>query len=399
MLSSPSAILERDPGCSHRRRAVEHSLFGMLPVLVAGLAFYFAFSGGYAAGDFTHSFLVAGWRELHGGDPYHWTRAQFAAQVSFPYPALAVVLLEPLALLPGSVAGDADLLLCLTAIAGTLRLLGVRDWRVYGAVFLWSPVLIGWQTGNFTLPLMFGCAAAWRYRDHPWLIGLIAALLISIKPTMFPVGIWLLATRRYRAAVISVAFALALNLVSWTLIGWNELGHLLHLVSIQSQAMYHTGYSVIALAAHLGASQNTGIAVQAVVALMVLVACVNAGRAGRQAAALSLAVALCLVASPLIDQHYFALLVVPLALAFPRLRWPWLAPLALWLCPATGGAAWQVAVWLLVAATTVAAVVSSVPNDVPTAGSPVLGGELQVRDSAPEHRLDDPEGLALGGGM
>ncbi len=373
MLSSPATVPRRESGSTDTRRAIEHALLGLLPALVVGLAFYYAFSGGYAAGDFRHSFLVAGWRELNGGDPYHWTRAQFAAQLSFPYPALAVVLLEPLALLPGGAAGDVYLLLCLAAIVGALRLLGVRDWRVYGAVVLWSPVLIGWQTGNFTLPLVFGCAAAWHYRDRPWVVGLIAALLISIKPTMFPIGIWLIATRRYRATGISVAIGLALNLVSWTLIGWSELGRLLHLVSIQSQAMYHTGYSIIALAAHLGANRTVGTVIQAAVALVVLAGCVYFGRKRGEAAAFTVAIALCLVASPLIDQHYFALLIVPLALAFPRLRWPWLLPLALWVCPATGGAAWQVGVWIVVAAVTVVVVIRSLSS---TSQTPAVGSSL-----------------------
>lgn len=353
----------RPSGSSGSRRALEQIALGLLPVLVAGLAFYYAYSGGYVATDFQQSFLAAGLRELHGLDPYHWTRTQIlVGHVSFPYPSLAVILFELFALLPGVLATVLYLVLSFAAVVGALYLLGVRDWRIYGATFLWTPVLIGWQSGNVTLLLMFGIAAAWRYRDRPWLLGLIAALLISIKPTMFPIGIWLIATRRYRATVIGAGIGLVLNLAAWTFIGWSELGRFLHLVSMQSQAMYHTGYSIIALAWHLGASRTTGTLIQAIAALLLLAGCVALRRKGREAGVLSLAVALCLVASPLIDQHYFALLVVPLALAFPRLRWPWVLPLALWLCPATGDAAWELALWLVVAATVVVAVIRALPH-------------------------------------
>lgn len=393
MLSSASRVLGRDPGSIHRR-ALEHSLLGIFPLLVAGLAFYFAFSGGYAAGDFTHSFLVAGWRELHGADPYHWTRDQILRNVSFPYPALVAILLEPFALLPGGMAAGLYLVVCIAAFAAGMYVMGVRDWRIYGVTVLWSPVLIGWQTGNFTLPLVLGLAVLWRYRDRPWLAGFVAAALISIKPILFPVGVWVIATERYRAAVSGAAFGVALNALSWTLVGWNEFGRWLHLVSLQSADLYKEGYSLIALVSHLGGSYGLGTAVEIVISLALLAACVRLGRIRQEAAAFVVAIGVCLSASPLIDQHYFALLAVPLAMAFPRLGWPWLVPLMLWLCPATGGAAWQVGLWLLVAAATTVTVTRSLlrplpqPDDSPSPAAPVAG-----------HFSAQGEKLAVGDGI
>jgi hypothetical protein len=49
--------------------------------------------------------------------------------------------------------------------------------------------------------------------------------------------------------------------------------------------------------------------------------------------ALTLSVALALVSSPLIWSHYFALLIVPLALSRPRIDWMWTVPLLLWAAP------------------------------------------------------------------
>lgn len=393
MLTGEKSALRRPQFSPEARRALEHALFGLLPLLMAFGAFYFAFSGGYAAGDFRHSFLVAGWREIHGIDPYHWTRAQIVGNISFPYPAPVAILLEPFALLPGGVAADVYLILCVAAVAGTLRLMGVRDWRVFGVTLLWSPTLIGWQTGNFTLPILLGLAAMWRYRDRPGVMGVIAALLISIKPIMFPVGVWLLITRRYRAAAFGAVFGAVLNVVAWTVIGWGEFGRWLHLVSVQGTDLYRTGYSVIALVSQLGGGRSLGTAIEMIVAIALLGTCARLGWIRREASAFVLAVTVCLAASPLIDQHYFALLVVPLAIAFPRLRWPWVLPVVLWLCPATGGTASQIGLWLLTGAVTVVVVLRGLSSDQGAPPAPALGRDpLPAPAYTPEHgRL-----LALG---
>ena len=48
--------------------------------------------------------------------------------------------------------------------------LGVRDWRCYGLLLLWPPVISAVQTGNVTLWFALAAALAWRFRDRtlPW---------------------------------------------------------------------------------------------------------------------------------------------------------------------------------------------------------------------------------------
>ena len=53
--------------------------------------------------------------------------------------------------------------------------LGVRDWRLYGFVFLWLPVVAEWETANVTLFLALGIGMVWRYRDRPIVAGGLAA--------------------------------------------------------------------------------------------------------------------------------------------------------------------------------------------------------------------------------
>jgi hypothetical protein len=60
------------------------------------------------------------------------------------------------------------------------------------------------------------------------------------------------------------------------------------------------------------------------------------------------------VLSPIVWRHFFALLVLPVALSRPRFGPIWLVPLAFWFVPGTeNGAPWQTALGLAVAAATV----------------------------------------------
>ena len=62
-------------------------------------------------------------------------------------------------------AGLVVMLLLVGAVLATLWVLGVRDWRCYGVVLLWPPVLSAIQTGNVTLLLGLARRSSWRFRD------------------------------------------------------------------------------------------------------------------------------------------------------------------------------------------------------------------------------------------
>ncbi len=89
-----------------------------------------------------------------------------------------------------------------------------------------------------------------------------------------------------------------------------------------------------ALLGHLGAGRTAGVALLLALALALLVATVYSGFVRRnEVQALTLTVALTLVASPLVWGHYLTLLLVPLALLRPRLNWLWVLPVLMWICP------------------------------------------------------------------
>jgi hypothetical protein len=331
-----------------RRQAIEHAIFGLIPAVITIWLLAYVVTHHDAAIDFRQSFWTSGWRILHGGDPYVWTHAQIRGGVSFPYPAVAGLLFAVFALLPNSAAALLFTVGCLLSFGAALWLMSIRDWRLYGVVALWSPVVIGWQTANLTLLLVVGVACAWRYRDRPLVAGVLTAILISLKPVVFPFALWLLATRRYAAAGYALAVGLVLNALAWLVLGLGEVSHWLHLLSVQGELLYRKGYALIAVAGDVGLAHSAGTVLEIIAGLAVGAACVWLGRQGREVGAFILAVVLMLVASPQVDLHYFALLVVPMTIVHRRLHWTWLLPLALWICPASEAVLWQATVWWLI---------------------------------------------------
>jgi hypothetical protein len=368
---TPAALVVRDPRARRRiddddgdrggphavaragflaaaRRLLSILVWGVLPlaIVVEALA---AGHGTHYAGDFHYAFWPAGQRILAGASPYVNPGApEVARATAFVYPAVGALLLAPFAALPRELADAVFTALNIACVPLTLRVLGVRDWRLYGASLLCLPVLSGWLVGNVTLLLVLGVALLWRRRDHPLVAGLLAAIIVSSKLFLWPLGLWLLATRRYAAFGWMVVWGAAVNAVAWAILGFDEIGRYRRLLHALADRRDDLGYSVVSVALRAGAAHGASYALAAALTVVVAAACVLAGRRGREHGALALAVLTCLLATPIVQVHYFALLIVPLALARPRLAPAWLLPLAFWVC--SGGRAWQAALALAIAA-------------------------------------------------
>jgi alpha-1,2-mannosyltransferase len=284
-------------------------------------------------GDFHLAFWPAADRVLHGLSPYvDPTAPEVGRATAFVYPAPAAVLFAPFALIGRETADAIFVALQIASVGAALALLGVRDWRAYGAAYLWAAVASGWLTGNVTLLLVLAVAAAWRWRRQPVVCGVLVGLVVAFKLFLWPLGLWLLATRRYAAVAWSIGVAITASAAGWVVLGFHELHRYERLVHALVDALQNRGYTLMSLSRDLGAGRGPGYAVAVAVAVVCAGWCVAEGRRGRDIQSLTLAIAIALLVTPLVWLHYFALLLVPVAVLSPRLGPLWLVQLPYWLC-------------------------------------------------------------------
>jgi Glycosyltransferase family 87 len=324
--------------------AGRHGLFVLAPILVSLVVLARAVASDALAVDFAHGPLLAVSRLLAGAGPYPALHSQeVLSGAPFDWPALTALLGAPFTLLPTTLADVLFIALNIAAVVLALRCCSVRDWRLYGLVLLWPAVIAGWQTGNLTLLLALAIALLWRHRDRPAIAGALVALVVTLKLFLWPLGLWLLATRRYAGLAYAIAIGSVLNLIGWGLVGFDQLRRYAQLLTEVTKLLGPHAYTLAALLHASGYAALLGIAAP------VLIACVALGRRGQDQRAFTLAVAACLLVTPLVWLHYFALLIVPLALACPRLAPAWFVSVLLQF-PISTPAPWQVAVTLVAAA-------------------------------------------------
>lgn len=354
---------------SELRKPVELGLFALVPLLVTVWTLTHA---PLAAVDFHDAYWVAGWRLIHHLGVYSGRVDQSASGVGFTYPPLCALVFVPFALISRTPSSALYTLVCLGSAVGTLRVLRVRDWRLYGLLLTISPVVAAWNTGNLSLPLCLGLALLWRHRAQPLIAGCLTAVLISLKLFVWPFGVWLLATRRYRASLYALAAGVALNLIAWAIVGFNEFSAFVHRSGSLTQSQYRQSYGVLSLASRFGAGYRTGEVVELALSLAFAALCWFVARRDERTG-LVLSALLALVASPLIWSHYFALLLVPFAIAYPTLGWVWLLPLGFWVGPVTNPTGWESVIEWACAAAVVLSVVSGA--GLPwSSGAPAVAG-------------------------
>lgn len=329
------------------RRLAPVLAFAVAPVLFTAVAVYALVGNGFAT-DFDGQFWPAGRRVLDGLSPYDLAWMDIAHDVAFPYNSVAALLFVPFALLPVDLADAIFVVLCVASLLLTLYVLGVRDWRIYGLVFLWEPVLSAWATANVTLPFALAIALMWRYRDRAVVVGVLFALMLSIKVFVWPLAIWLLGSRRYGALGYAALAGLAMNLVAWAVLGFDQIGPYLEVLELVTDREELRSYSVLALALDHGVDRTAAYALAALLAAAVGVWCLVLARRGREQHALLLGVAMALLSTPVTWAHYFALFVVPLALLRPRLSPVWAFPVVMMACPGVAPDTWQLLLALAV---------------------------------------------------
>lgn len=277
---------------------------------------------------------------LHGRSPYPASVHTFPAHpyrdfAPFVYPPLSAVLTAPFSLLPYQMALLAFVLVDTAAVLLALRLLGVADWRCYGAALAAAPYVAGTGLGTISPLLLFGVAAAWRYRERAVTVGAAVAYVVTAKLFLWPVWLWLVRTRRYRAAAVAVVASVAGVGAAWAAIGFAGLREYPTLLTHLTRLVGPESYSPYALGRALGLGDRPAQLAAYVLGGLAIVAAARFLPGDRNLLVAALAVSL--IATPILWPHYLVLLFVPIALARRDFSPMWLVPIAMWV----DAAAWS----------------------------------------------------------
>lgn len=325
-----------------RRRAafnvvLPYALLGVVPVLVWGMLAIEAADRGVVAFDFHHFFYPQARDLIEGRVP------------TTAYPPLATLFYVPFATLPSGIADGTVTVAMLGCAAMTLVVLGVRDWRCYGAAALWAPVFQAVQSSNLSLVLTLGVALMWRLRAHALPAGMLVAVMIALKLFLWPLAGWLLVTRRWRAAAVMLGFGVVASAAAWAIVGLGGMTNFPALVRGNVQDNGLKPYTLVASLQQIGAPVAVAYGACWTLGATVLGFAVRFARRGQEAEALALFLGAALIVSPIVWAHYLALLLIPAALASPQFSRLWLVPLPLWVVPQVDGSLPQKALLFTVA--------------------------------------------------
>ena len=328
--------------------------FGALPALVLALL-AIDVHGETIAIDL-HQFYNAAQAVLDGRSPYPPNGEPTTPLGGpYPYPPLPALLLTPLSLLPLEVAGAVLMALLVCAALAVPFVLGVRDWRCYGLALLWPPVISAIQTGNLTLWLALACAVAWRFRDRRVLSSASIGITLAAKFFLWPLVVWFAATRRTASAALACVVGVGVLLLSWAVIGFAGFVDYPHLLRRLDELVGEDSYTTYIVGLDLGLPSLVSRVLWLALGLALVVCVALLARNGDERTAFIVAVAASLALTPIVWLHYFALLLVIIALAQPRLGALWFLPLALFITPGSGHPSPFDTAWALgVVATTIA---------------------------------------------
>jgi hypothetical protein len=316
------------------RRLRDPLLVVVVPITFAVLSIVLGYLNSWPIGFDFRGTLWEPARALLDGIPIYPepTRDNIVLGNPAVYPPVFILLSVPLALIPVTAASWLWFCVLGGCVFAALWILGVRDWRCY-VIALTSPVVIhGLFYGNLTIVMVLLVALAWRFRDRAGVAGLALGAAVAAKLFVWPVVVWLVLTRRYRAAAWSVVAAAVLVVGAWALIGFDGLRDYPKLLRVVQDVYAQRSLSLSTVAGALGASVSVSVAIAALAGVAMLGgAAVLARRTDGDRRAFALAVGACVIASPIVWPNYAALLFVPIAIVSPRLSPVWFFGYITWL--------------------------------------------------------------------
>lgn len=308
------------------RRAGPVLAFGVAPVIVLAAMFQVGITSSSLAVDLHYELYPQAKELLSGGNPFPGPDFEPLVGGNPVWPPLATALVAPLTVLPLGSAEVVMGLLGLALFATALWLVGVRDWRVFGACALWPQVAGEMRVTHLTPVLALLLAASWRMRDRSVLPGAPIGLAIALKLFLWPVAVWVASLRRPAAFVLACAVAAASLVSVLPYVGLDD-----YVSALERLGRYfdQDAYTVYGLLTQLHVADVPARLVQLGVGVVLLAAM-------WRLRSFSLAVAAALALSPIVWLDYFALAAVPLAVVKPRLSVVWLLPLLSWGAQGTG---------------------------------------------------------------
>ena len=245
------------------------------------------------------------------------------------YPPLLMLLVVPLTFLPWTVGAALWTATLATSIVLALVILRVRDIRCFALALLSIPVLQGLILGNAALLLVPLVALAWRWRDHAARAGVVIGLAFAAKLFLWPLVAWLVGTRRYRAAAYAVGTGTAAVVLPWAAIRFAGLAEYPDLLRVAEEIYATHSFSVPTVLAGFGVAP--ALASYGSIVAAVLLAAVGAvvGRRGADELAISIVIVAAILGSPIVWEYYYALLLIPLAIVWPRFSGMWVLVVAL----------------------------------------------------------------------
>lgn len=328
--------------------------------------------------DLAQVYVPAAERVLDGVSPFPsaddpvWKGHQ-----AYVYPPLTALLVLPFTELSSPALEYVGVFTALAVLLLAIWLVGVRDPRCYAVFALWPPTMSAWQNANVSALLVLSCALAWRFRDSWPKEGAALGLGIAVKLVLWPLSLWLVATRRIRAALAAAVAAAAAILGSWGAIGFKGFASYPDLLSMLTDVEGENSHSVsiFSAAVALGAPQGIGHVASLAVGGAIVAGAITYARRGDDRTSFMLAVVATLAFAPLVWLHSLTLLVVPLAIYRPRVSALWAVPLLFWAIALPG---WPVEPRRLIAAIVVVAIVARlVTRPDPTSAGPSPGSSAR----------------------
>ena len=200
-------------------------------------------------------------------------------------------------------------------------------------ILLWPPVISAIQTGNVTLWLALAAALGVALPRPPRAASASVGSTLAVKFLLWPLVVWLGATRRWASAVLAGGDRLR---TPARVVGGHRVRRAYRATRIcfagSQDAVGDDAYTLANSSDDLGAAVAVARAGGSSPGSRVLAAFAVVARRGDERSAFILALAAALALSPLVWLHYFALLIAVVAVARRGLGLVWFVPLAM-VCP------------------------------------------------------------------